>query len=73
MPVSNGMKEIKQFLGLTGYYRKFVPKFVDISRPLTMLTKKDVKFKWTPACHKSFELLKETLCGEPVLKYADTS
>ena len=73
MPVPNSAKEIKQFLGLTGYYRKCVPRFADISRPLTMLMKKDVKFEWTPACQKSFELLKETLCGEPVLKYADIS
>ena len=48
-------------------------KLKDISRPLTTLTKKDKKFKWTPVCQKSFDLLKETLCGEPVLKYADTS
>ena len=67
------VKEIKQFLGLTGYYRKFVPRFADISRPLTTLTKKDKKFEWTPACQKSFDLLKETLCGESVLKYADSS
>ena len=40
---------------------------------MTTLTKKDKKFEWTPACQKSFELLKETLCGEPVLKYTDTS
>ena len=73
MPVPKNVKEIKQFLGLTGYYRKFVPRFADISRPLTTLTKKDKKFEWTPACQKSFDLLKETLCGEPVLKYADTS
>ena len=73
MPVPNSTKEIKQFLGLTGYYRKFVPRFADISRPLTTLTKKDMKFEWTSACQKSFELLKEALCGEPVLKYADTS
>ena len=73
MSVPNSLKEIKQFLGLTGYYRKFVPRFADISRPLTMLMKKDTKFEWTPACQKSFELLKETLCGVPVLKYADTS
>ena len=65
MPVPNSAKEIKQFLGLTGYYRKFVPRFADISRPLTTLTKKDVKFEWTSACQKSFELLKEALCGEP--------
>ena len=73
MPVPKNVKEIKQFLGLTGYYRKFVPRFADISRPLTTLTRKDKKFEWTPACQKSFNLLKETLCGEPVLKYADTS
>ena len=73
MPVPNSAKEIKQFLGLTGYYRKFVPRFADISRPLTTFTKKDAKFEWTSACQKSFELLKEALCGEPVLKYADTS
>ena len=73
MPAPKNAKEIKQFLVLTGYYRKFVPRFADISRPLTTLTKKDKKFEWTPACQKSFDLLKETLCGEPVLKYADTS
>ena len=73
MPVLKNAKEIKQFLGLTGYYRKFVPRFADISRPLTTLTKKDKKFEWTPACQKSFDLLKETPCGEPVLKYADAS
>ena len=66
-------KEIKQFLGLTGYYRKFVPRFADISRPLTQLTKKETVFTWTPECHKSLDLLKSYLCGEPILKYADTS
>ena len=73
MPALKNAKEIKQFLGLTGYYRKFVPRFADISRTLTTLTKKDKKFEWTPACQKSFDLLKETLCSEPILKYADTS
>ena len=73
MPALKNVKEIKQFLGLAGYYGKFVPRFADISRPLTTLTKKDKKFEWTPVCQKSFDLLKETLCGEPVLKYADTS
>ena len=73
MPAPRNMKEIKQFLGLTGYYRKFVPRFADISRPLTTLMKKDKKFEWTPACQKSFYLLRETLCGELILKYADTS
>ena len=73
MPAPKCTKEIKQFLGLTGYYRKFVPRFADISRPLTQLTRKETPFNWTPECQKSFELLKPYLCGEPILKYADTS
>ena len=73
MPTPKDAKEITQFLGLTGYYRKFVPRFADISRPLTQPTKKEMKFVWTPECQKSFELLKSHLCGEPILKYADTS
>ena len=73
MPAPKDMKEIKQFLGLTGYYRKFVPRFADISRPLTQLMKKEMKFIWIPECQKSFELLKSFLGGEPILKYADTS
>ena len=73
MLVPKCMKEIKQFLGLTGYYRKFVPRFADISRPLTQLIRKETPFNWTPECQKSFELLKSYLYGEPILKYADTS
>ena len=73
MPAPKCMKEIKQFLGLTVYYRKFVPRFADISRSLTPLIRKETPFNWTPQCQKSFELLKSYLCGEPILKYADTS
>ena len=54
MPVPKDTKEIKQFLHLTGYYRKFVPRFADILRPLTALMKKEMKFMWTAACQKSF-------------------
>ena len=68
MPAPKYTKEFKLFLGLTGYYRKFVPRFADISKPLATLTKKDKKL-----CQKLFDLLKETLCAEPILKYADTS
>ena len=45
MPAPKNPKEVKQFLGLVGYYRKFVPRSADISRALTHLTKKDVEFK----------------------------
>ena len=66
-------KRDKTVLRLTGYYRKFAPRFADISRPLTRLTRKETTFNWTPECQKSFDLLKSYLCGEPILKYADTS
>ena len=73
MPAPKCTKEIKQFLGLIGYYRKFVPRFTDISRPLMRPTKKETVFNWTSECQKSIDLLKSYLCGEPILKYADMS
>ena len=71
MPSPTTPKEVKQFLGLIGYYRKFVPRFADIARPLTSLTKKNFEFKWTEKCQTSFELLKEALMEQPILKYPD--
>ena len=62
---------MKQFLGLVGYYRKFVPRFADISRVLTHLTKKDIEFKWTPECENCFQILKEFLQQAPILRYPD--
>ena len=73
MPPPKTPKEVRQFLGLVGYYRKFVPKFADIARPLTNLTKQDIKFEWTEKCQKTFQLLKDMLLKEPILKYPDPS
>ena len=71
MPAPKNPKEVKQFLGLVGYYRKFVPRFADISRVLTHLTKKDMEFKWTPECKNCFQILKEFLQQAPILRYPD--
>ena len=71
MPSPTTPKEVKQFLGLIGYYRKFIPKFSDVARPLTNLTKKDIPFEWTPECQMTFQLLKALLMAEPILKYPD--
>ena len=71
MPAPTTPKEIKQFLGLVGYYRKFIPRFADIARPMINLTKQDVSFEWTLQCLTSFEMLKDALITSPVLKYPD--
>ena len=71
MPAPRNPKEVKQFLGLVGYYRKFIPRFADISRVLTHLTKKDMEFKWTPECENCFQILKEFLQQAPILRYPD--
>ena len=71
MPPPKTAKEVKQFLGLIGYYQKFVPRFSDLARPLNMLTRKNIPFEWTPICQESFELLKSCLMTEPILKYLD--
>ena len=46
--------EIRSFLGLAGYYRRFIENFSKISKPMTELLKKDTKFKWTKECEASF-------------------
>ena len=66
-------KGVKQYLGFVGYYRKFIPKYSDIAKPLTELTKQEITFQWMDQCQESFNLLKEYLLKEPILKYSDTS
>ena len=71
MPPPTTPKEIKQFLGLVGYYWKFIPRFADIAQPMTNLTQLDQPFEWTDKCQSSFELLKEALTKEPILQFPD--
>ena len=71
MPPPTKPKEVKFFLGLIGYYRKFMPKFADIARSLNALTRKDVDFEWTDISQQSIELLKNKLLEEPILQYPD--
>ena len=63
MPPPRTPKEVKQILGLVGYYRKFIPRFSDIARPLNALTRKDREFVWDTVCEKSFQLLKNDYTG----------
>ncbi|XP_042472257.1 uncharacterized protein LOC122054906 [Zingiber officinale] len=65
--------EIRSFLGLAGYYRRFIQNFSRVALPLTSLTKKGVRYEWTDQCKKSFEELKEILTTLPVLAISDGS
>ena len=71
MPRPRTPKEVKQFLGLIGYYRKFVPRFSDKVRSLMNLTRHDTEFIWSEKCNKAFKHLKELLMQHPILRYPD--
>ena len=73
MPNLRSPKEMKQFLGLTGYHRRFVRRFSDISRPLTKLLAHDCELNWDNTCDISFQMLKDALCSASILKYPDMS
>ena len=70
-PIS--VTEIRSFLGLTSYYRRFIKEFSQISLPLTKLTGKDALLMWTMDCEKSFQELKRKLTSTPVLVLPDPS
>ena len=59
--------ESRSFLGLVGYYRRFIRDFSKIATPLTQLTRKDIPFIWTEECTQAFETLKQKLTTTPIL------
>ncbi|GKB07061.1 putative reverse transcriptase domain-containing protein [Tanacetum coccineum] len=59
--------EIRQFLGLAGYYQRFIEGFSKIAKPMTKLTQKKVKFDWSDKAETTFQLLKQKLCSAPIL------
>ena len=68
-------KEVCCFLGLTGYYRRFIKDFASTAAPLSDLTRKNApsNVEWTPACEKAFQMLKKQMCSQPVLHNPDFS
>ncbi|KAL5560581.1 hypothetical protein UlMin_036792 [Ulmus minor] len=66
-PAPTNVTEIRSFLGLAGYYRRFVEGFSSLSAPLTGLTKKNKKFEWTERCERNFQELKRRLTSAPIL------
>ena len=68
-PVPKTAKQVKQFVALGSYYRRFVPNFAKIVRPMVELTRKGQEFAWTETCQNSFERLKKLLVGADVMGY----
>ncbi|GJY95825.1 putative reverse transcriptase domain-containing protein [Tanacetum coccineum] len=65
--------EIRQFLGFAGYYRRFIKGFSKISKSMTKLTQKGVKFDWGDKQEATFQLIKQKLCSEPILALTERS
>ncbi len=70
-PTPKTAKQIKSFIGLSSFYRKFIPHFADIAEPLHMLTRKNRKFIWTDKNQIAFNTLKNKLIKPPILIYPD--
>eukprot|EP00253_Pinus_taeda_P019879 PITA_19879 len=70
-PVPKDVADVRSFMGLVGYYRRFVEGFSKVAFPITSLQKKGKLFHWTPNCQKSFEQLKHLLTTAPILSISD--
>ena len=70
-PTPRNVIDVRYFMGLAGYYRRFIEGFSKVAHPLTYLQKKGIKFKWTLRCEESFQQLKNLLTSAPVLKIVD--
>lgn len=68
-PTPQNTKEVRSFLGLCSYYRRFIHGFADIAQPLHQLTSKNTSFIWTPEANQAFESLKQVLTQAPVLGF----
>jgi hypothetical protein len=67
----SNVSEVRNLLGMAGYYRRFIKGFSSIARPMTEHLKKDNKFVWTPKCEESFQIIKRKLTTAPVLTLPD--
>ena len=68
--MSRSVAEVRSFMGLTGYYRRFIAGFSKIAYPITSMKSKEKKFQWTEECESSFQRLTQLLTSTPILKIA---
>ena len=70
-PTPRSVKNVRQFLGLAGYYRRFIKDFARIAKPLSRLTEKEIAFEWDEKAQEAFDVLKKRLCNAPILQFPD--
>ena len=70
-PIPRNVKDVRSYLGLVSFYRRLIPKFPEIAKPLTELTRKNVQFRWESRQQVAFGKLKDTLCSNQALAYHD--
>ena len=68
LPSPTTVKEVRQFLGHAGFYRRFIKDFSKLSKPLCELLAKDAKFAWDERCQRSFDQLKQFLTTAPIVR-----
>jgi len=68
LPIPNCQRDVRSFLGFTGYYRRFIENFTKIASPLFKLLTKDCEFNWDPDCQSAFETLKTRISEAPILR-----
>ena len=71
IPIPNTITQVRSFLGLVGYYRRFIRGFSKIATPLNRLLEKNRSFHWTEECAQAFQELKDLLLREPIVAYPD--
>ena len=70
-PTLRNVKDVRSFMGLVGYCKRFIARFSKISHPITSLQRNYVKFEWIKKCEDNFRLLKKMLTSAPILKIID--
>ena len=69
--IPQNLTQLRAFLGLASYYRRFIKNFSQIATPLYNLLKKDINYEWTEECQQVFQQLKNRLISAPLLAYSD--
>ena len=70
-PTPKNVTKVRSFMGLAGYYRRFIEGFSKVAHAITSLQRKGIKFEWTLKCEEIFQRLKYLLTSAPVLKVVD--